>query len=369
MYSATKFIGLDVSKEKISVAIAEAGSRDLPRYYGSIPHTAAALRKLIKELGPAQSLAFCYEAGPTGYETHRWIESMGAHCTVIAPSLIPKRASDRIKNDRRDAEQLARLFRAGELTPVYVPTREDEALRELVRARETAKEDLHRARQRVLKFLLRHQIHPPETIKRRWTKKYRVWLTQLTFKYEIMQTVFTELLHALEEIEQRMGRMEQAILTQATVGAKASIIRVLQSLRGVGLITAITFAAEIGSFARFRSPAQLMAYLGLVPREHSSGVRTKRGGITKAGNRCLRRILVESAWSYRHRPAIKGDLAERLNGLPADVQLLSWKAQERLHKKYRHLVFGKNKHKNIAIGAVARELTGFIWAVARTVES
>lgn len=369
MQYATKFIGLDVSKEKIAVAIADAGSRDLPRYYGSIPHTAAALRKLIKELGPAHLLAFCYEAGPTGYETHRWIESMGASCIVIAPSLMPKRSGDRVKTDRRDAEQLARLFRAGELTSVYVPTREDEALRELVRARETAKEDIHRARQRVLKFLLRHQIQPPETIKRRWTKKYRVWLTQLTFDYESMQVAFTEMLHALEEVEHRMGRIEKAILNQATIGAKASIIRVLQSLRGIGLITAITFAAEIGSFARFRSPAQLMAYLGLVPREHSSGASTKRGAITKTGNRRLRRALVESAWSYRYRPAVKGDLAERLNGLPADVQLLSWKAQERLHHKYRYLVFKKNKHKNVAIGAVARELTGFIWAVARTVDS
>jgi transposase len=367
MQSATKFIGLDVSKEKISVAIADAG-RDLPRYYGAIPHTAAALRKLIKELGPASTLSFCYEAGPTGYETYRWIESMGASCTVIAPSLMPKRPGDHIKNDRRDAEQLARLFRAGELTPVYVPDREDEALRELVRTREAAKEDAHRARQRVLKFLLRHQIHPPVTVKRRWTKKYRIWLNQLKFEHDAMQIAFTEMLHALEEIEQRMGRIEKALLDQATVGAKASIIQVLQSLRGVALITAITIAAEIGSFARFRSPVQLMAYLGLVPREHSSGLSTRRGSMTKAGNSHLRRALVESACSYRHRPAVKGDLAERLKGLPADVQLLSWKAQERLHKKYRHLVFGKNKHKNVAIGAVARELTGFIWAVARTVE-
>jgi transposase len=368
MHSATKFVGLDVSKEKISVAIADGGNRDLPRYYGAIAHTAAALRKLIKELGPAEQLAFCYEAGPTGYETYRWIKSMGAHCTVIAPSLMPNRPGDRVKTDRRDAEQLARLFRAGELTPIYVPAREDEALRELVRARETAKEDAHRDRQRVLKFLLRHQIHPPATIKRRWTKKYRVWLGQLTFEYETMSFAFTEMLHALEETEQRMGRIEKALLSQATVGAKASIIQVLQSLRGVGLLTAITVAAEIGSFARFRSPAQLMAYLGLVPREYSSGIRTKRGAMTKAGNSRLRRALVESAWSYRYRPAVKGDLAKRLEGLPADVQLLSWKAQERLHQKYRYLILGKNKHKNVAIGAVARELTGFIWAVARTVE-
>lgn len=367
MQSITKFVGLDVSKEKISVAIADAG-RESPRYYGSIPHTAAALRKLMKELGPVENLLFCYEAGPTGFETYRWITSLGAECVVIAPSLIPKRLGDQVKTDRRDAEQLARLFRAGELTPVYVPEREDEALRELVRAREAAKEDAHRARQRILKFLLRHQIEPPATIKRRWTKKYRTWLGQLTFPYEPMQVAFDEMLHALNEIEQRMGRLEKALVEQATVGSKASLIQVLQSLRGIGLLTAITLAAEIGSFARFRSPAQLMAYLGLVPREYSTGQRTRRGSMTKTGNGRLRRALVESAWSYRHRPAVKGDLAKRLDGMPAEVQLLSWKAQERLHDKYRHLAFAKNKHKNVAIGAVARELTGFIWAVARTVE-
>ncbi|MNJ41446.1 Transposase IS116/IS110/IS902 family protein [compost metagenome] len=367
MQSITKFVGLDVSKEKISVAIADS-TGEAPRYYGSIPHSAAALRKLIKELGPADTLSFCYEAGPTGYETYRWITSMGAKCAVIAPSLIPKRPGDQVKTDRRDAEQLARLFRAGELTPVYVPEREDEALRELVRARESAKEDAHRARQRILKFLLRHQIEPPATVKRRWTKKYRAWLGQLTFPYASMQVAFDEMLHALDEIEQRMGRLEKALVEQAATGPKASLIQVLQSLRGIGLLTAVTLAAEIGSFARFRSPAQLMAYLGLVPREYSTGLSTRRGSMTKTGNGRLRRTLVESAWSYRYRPAVKGDLAKRLEGMPADVQLLSWKAQQRLHYKYRYLVFGKNKHKNVAIGAVAREFLGFIWAVARTVE-
>lgn len=367
MQSTTKFIGLDVSKEKIAVAIAEEG-RELPRYYGTIPHSPAALRKLIKELGPADSLSFCYEAGPTGYETYRWIESMGAACTVIAPSLMPKRPGDHVKTDRRDAEQLARLFRAGELTAIYIPERDDEALRELVRAREAAKEDAHRDRQRVLKFLLRHHIHTPDSIKRRWTKKYRLWLSQLTFERQAMQIAFSEMLHALEETEQRLGRLEKALFEQATVGAKAPIIQVLQSLRGIGLLTAITIAAEIGSFARFRSPAQFMAYLGLVPCEYSSGQSTRRGKMTKAGNSRLRRSLIESAWSYRHRPVVKGDLAKRLEGLPAEVQLISWKAQERLHQKYRRLVFAKNKHKNVAVGAVARELTGFIWAVARTVE-
>jgi Transposase and inactivated derivatives len=367
MHSATKYIGLDVSKEKISVAIADEG-KETPRYYGTIAHTPAAIRKLIKNLGPADSLSFCYEAGPTGLETCRWIESMGANCVVIAPSLIPKRPGDHVKTDRRDAVQLARLFRAGELTPIHVPSRDSEALRDLVRTREAAKEDKHRASQRILKFLLRHQIHPPATIKRRWTKKYREWLAKLTFENEALQFAFSEMLHALEEIEQRMSRIEKVLFQLGTQGPKAPLIQALQSLRGIALLTAITIAAEIDSFARFQSPVQLMAYLGLVPREHSTGQSVKKGGMTRAGNPHLRRALVESAWSYRHRPSVKGELAKRLEGMPPALQLLSWKAQERLNKKYRRLVFGLNKHKNVAIGAVARELTGFIWAAARTCE-
>jgi Transposase and inactivated derivatives len=367
MHFITKFVGLDVSKEKISVAIADSGN-EAPRYYGSIPHTPEALRKLIKHLGPAETLSFCYEAGPTGYATYRWITSMGAHCTVVAPSLIPKRPGDHVKTDRRDAEQLARLFRAGELTPVYVPDQADEALRELVRIREATKADLHRARQRILKFLLRHHIEPPVTIKRRWTKKYLDWLRQLSFPYASMQLAFDEMLHALFEIEQRMERLGKELARQMESSPKAPLIQALQSLRGIGRLTAITLVAEIGTFSRFRSPAQLMAYLGLVSREYSTGLSTRRGSMTKTGNGRARRAVVESAWSYRYRPAVKGDLAERLEGMPAEVQRISWKAQERLHGKYRRLVYAKNKHKNVAIGAVARELVGFIWAVAQFVE-
>lgn len=368
MQSTTKFIGLDVSKEKIAVAIAEAG-REEPRWYGTIPHTAEALRKLIKQLGDKETLSFCYEAGPTGYEAYRWITSMGAQCYVIAPTLIPKRAGDRIKTDRRDALQLARLFRAGELTSIYIPTREDEALRDLIRARSDAREDLHRARQRLIKFLLRQQIHPPVTIKRRWTQKYRNWLDTLKFETQpAHQAMWKEYKYAVHEAEQRQKRLEASILEEASKGAKASIIHVLQSLRGIALLTAVTIAAEIGSFKRFRSPAQLMAYLGLVPREHSSGQTVRRGSMTKAGNAHLRRAIIEASWSYRYSPAVKGELAERLNGQSAEVQAISWKAQERLHGKYKRLVYGKGRPANIAIGAVARELTGFIWAVAHTLE-
>ncbi|WNR43844.1 IS110 family RNA-guided transposase [Paenibacillus roseipurpureus] len=361
-----KYIGLDVSKEKIAVAVADEG-RDAPRYVGAISHDPGAIRKLIKQLGDPKDLAFCYEAGPTGYELYRWIVSMGAQCEVIAPSLLPKRPGDQVKTDRRDALQLAQLYRSGELTSIYVPDRDDEALRDLVRAREDAREDLHRARQRLGKFLLRHHIHHPSHMKKRWTKMYRKWLGTLTFERKTEQTTFNEYLHAIYEVEQRQQRLETAMLEQATTGTKAELVKFVQTLRGIARITAITLVAEIGSFARFPSPTPLMAYLGLVPREYSSGQSVKRGKMTKAGNKLMRKSIIESAWSYRHKPAIKGDLAKRLEGMPAEIQVISWRAQERLHRKYMRMVH-KGKPATVAIGAVARELVGFLWAAAMVSE-
>ena len=363
MQNTLKYVGLDVSKEKIVVAVADAG-REAPRFWGTIPHKPEAVRKLIKQLGDPKWLEVCYEAGPTGYELYRWLVSMGVSCLVAAPSLIPKRPGDPIKTDRRDAVRLAHLLRAGELTPVHVPSRDDEALRDLVRAREAAREDLHRARQRMIHFLLRHQIHPPQSIKRRWTKAYRNWLGQLTFERPAERVTFDEYRHAIFECEQRLHRLEKAILEEASQGAHAAVIQVLQALRGIALIHAVTLAAEIGSFKRFRSPMQLMAFLGLVPRERSSGESSRKGGMTKAGNAYLRRLFVEAAWSYRHRPAVKGELAKRLENQSAQVQAISWKAQKRLHDKYMRLILKRGKHKNVAIGAVARELVGFVWAIA-----
>lgn len=367
MHHATKYVGLDVSKEKISVAIADAG-REAPRFWGTIDHNIASVRKLMKQLGEPSSLEVCYEAGPTGYDLYHWLIQWGISCTVIAPSLIPKKQGDRIKTDRRDALRLAQLFRAGELTPVHVPGPEQEALRDLVRAREDAREDLHRARQRMVHFLLRHHIHPPASMKRRWTKIYRSWLENLTFEQECEQIVHKEYLHWIFECEERLRRMDQALAQEALRGAHAPVARALQSLRGIALIQAVSIAAEIGGFERFRSPMQLMAYLGLVPREYSSGQSVRKGRMTKAGNPLLRRLFVEAAWCYRHKPVVKGDLKSRLEGQDPLVQAISWKAQNRLHAKYYRLVVQKGKHKNIAIGAVARELVGFIWAVARQAE-
>ncbi|WP_044479186.1 IS110 family RNA-guided transposase [Paenibacillus antibioticophila] len=367
MKNTTKYVGMDVSKDKIAVAIADEG-REAPRFYGTIAHNPDAVAKLIRKLQEKDVvLEVCYEAGPTGYDLYHWITRMGVSCAVIAPSRIPVRAGDSIKTDRRDAERLAQLHRAGELTPIHVPTRETEALRDLVRAREDVKEDLHRARQRIIHFLLRHHIHPPASMKRRWTKMYRQWLATLTFERKVEQTVFDEYLQQLREIEERIKRLETAMQEAAEICTHAPVIRAIQGLRGVALLTAITLVVEIENFERFRSPAQLMSYLGLVPREQSSGITTKRGRLTKTGNSRVRRALIEAAWSYRHRPAVKGDLEKRLEGQSAHTQEVSWKAQHRLHSKYLRLL-RKGKHKNLVVAAIGRELVGFIWSIAVSVE-
>jgi transposase len=366
MKDTVKYVGLDVSKEKIAVAVADEG-RDHPRYVGMIPHTVEAINKLVKNLGDPKQLRICYEAGPTGYGLSRLLLSLGIECDVIAPSLIPQKPGQRIKTDRRDAIRLAQLFRAGELTSVYVPKEEDEALRDLVRAREDVKEDELRAKHRLTKFLLRHSIHPPKGV-RKWIKKYYDWLNTLKFEYSTSRVVYEEYMHQLTEIQQRLLRLEEEIQLQATVGVHAPMIQALQTLRGVAVITATSLVAEIGSFKRFATPQQLMAYAGLVPSESSSGEVRRQGNITKTGNRHVRRLLVESAWSYRYQPAVKGELKQRQKGQPPSLLEISWKAQKRLNKKYFRLL-SRGKVAGKAITAVARELGGFIWAITQEVET
>jgi transposase len=366
MKDNTKFIGLDVSKEKISVAIADHG-REKPRYYGVIPNTPEAIRKLVKQLGETASLKVCYEAGPTGYPLQRLFLSLGIECDVIAPGLIPQRPGDRVKTDKRDSIRLAQLFRAGELTSVYVPTEEDEALRDLVRAREDAKEDELRAKHHLTKFLLRHEIRPPKKVGRNWSSKYREWIYTLKFEFSASRVVFQEYLQCLHEAEQRVKRLEEEIQIQATEGVHAPMIQALQCLRGVAVITATSLVAEIGSMKRFQHPKQLMAYTGLVPSESSSGDIRRQGKLTKTGNTHVRRLLVEAAWSYRYQPAVRERLKRRQDGQPGSVQSISWKAQQRLHKKYFRLL-SRGKSSGTAIAAIARELAGFVWAIAQEVE-
>lgn len=366
MKDATKYVGLDVSKEKIAVAIANEG-REKPRYYGMIENTPAALRKLIQKLGNVENLRICYEAGPTGYAIYRFLLSIGVECEVIAPSLIPKRSGDRVKTDRRDAIRLASLFRSGELTSVHVPSEEDEILRDLVRARKDAKEDLLRAKHRLTKLLLRRDINPPKSIKKPWTALYRKWLDSLSFESPTLNLVYQEYYQQVTELEQRIIRLEKEIHTQAEEGFHAPMIQALQVLRGVSVLTATSLVAEIGSFLRFKKASQFMGYSGLVPSEESSGEVRKQGKITKTGNRHVRWLLIESAWSYRYKPAVRGDLKKRQEGKPASITSISWKAQQRLHQKFIRLV-SKGKPSGKAITAIARELAGFIWSIAKEIE-
>ena len=362
--SKVRFLGLDVHADTIAVAVAEPGGE--VRSVGTIRNRPEDLRKLVNKLGPANQLRACYEAGPTGYVVYWRLTALGVHCDVIAPSLIPVKAGDRVKTDRRDAEKLARCYRAGDLTPVWVPTPEHEALRDLVRAREDAKQDQLRARHRLSKFLCRHGMRPPDEIKKKWTAKYMDWIKrQVNFDQPALQATLLDYVHEVDHAAERIVRLENSIteaIAQAPAGMRA-VIESLQALRGVAQMTAVTIVSELGNLSRFSSPRQLMSYSGLVPSEHSSGGKTQRGSITKTGNAHLRRVIVEAAWAYQHKPWVGGFLAKRQRGLPQDVKDIAWKAQWRLCTRYKKLsARGKNKTQTVA--AIGRELLGFIWAIA-----
>ena len=367
MRKDNRFVGLDVHAETIAVAVAEPGGE--VRSLGVIPNRAESLRKLTKKLGPAGGSRVCYEAGPTGYTVYWELEKLGIHCDVIAPTLVPIKAGDRVKTDRRDAEKLARCYRAGDLTPVWVPDPAHEALRDLVRAREAAKADQLRARHRLQKFLLRRGVRAPTGIQA-WTERHLTWVRkEVCFAALAQQAVLSDYLAEVEHARERIRRLEQAI-DEAVCGAPPAmreVIAALQALRGIAKVSAVTIVAEVGQLSRFARPSQLMGYSGAVSRENSSGDRVRRGPITKTGNAHLRRILVEAAWAYRHRPAVMGALQVRQRGLDAEVRAIGWKAQHRLHDRYRKLL-GKGKNKGQVVTAIARELLGFIWAIGVHVE-
>jgi transposase len=297
------------------------------------------------------------------------LTELGVHCDVVAPTLVPVKAGDRVKTDRRDAEKLVRSYRAGDLTPVWVPDEAHEALRDLVRAREAAKVDQLRARHRLGKFLLRHGRRPPKEL-RPWTATYLAWIRrEVQFGPPAQQAVLldylTEVDHARDRIERLEGAIDEAV--QTCPERMRAVIAALQALRGIAQVSAATIVAEVGELSRFARPRQLMGYSGAVPREHSSGSRTWRGAITKTGNSHLRRIVGEAAWSYRHRPAIGGALRKRQEELSEEVKAIAWKAQHRLHGRYRRLTAKGKIHQQVVI-AVARELLGFIWAIGVAVE-
>jgi transposase len=359
------FVGLDVSKLKTSVALAEGGRSGDVRFYGDISSSPGSMTTLIKKLAkPDVRLRFCYEAGPTGYELYRHIVALGEDCTVVAPSLIPKRPGERVKTNRRDALSLAKLHRAGELTAVWVPDREHEAMRDLVRAREAAVDARKRARQQLQSFLLRHdRVY---TGLKPWTKAHSGWLCDQKFDHPAHHIVLADYREAIAEAQVRLDRMT-ALVTELTASwSMAPVVTAYQAMRGVDLITAVTFVVEIGDVRRFDSPRQLMAYLGLVPSENSTGERVRRGGITKAGNSRARRALVEAAWSYRFPARMSRLMQERQADAPKAVRDIAWKAQVRLCGRYRKLM-AAGKLKTVVTTAIAREMAGFLWAIGHEV--
>lgn len=362
--SKVRFVGLDVHADTIAVAIAEPNG-DV-RSVGTIPNRLESVRKMVQKLGPAKDLRVCYEAGPTGYVLYWQLSALGVSCEVVAPTLVPVKAGDRVKTDRRDAEKLARCYRAGDLTAVWVPTPAHEAIRDLVRTREDAREDQHRARQRLGKFLLRHGWRAPEDVKKSWTAKYMDWMKrQVRFEQPALQAAYLDYVHEVEHAADRLERLEKSI-DDAIAAAPAEIqdvVHALQALRGVGKIVAVSVVAEVGSLSRFSNPRQLMSYSGLVSSEHSSGSRIQRGGITKTGNSHLRRVIVEAAWAYQHKPWIGGWLAKRQQGLDEETKAIAWKAQWRLCTRYKKLA-ARGKNKPQIVTAIGRELLGFIWAIA-----
>jgi len=359
------FVGIDTSKLRNAVALAEGGRSSEVRYLGEIDTTDAATRKLVAKLAAKyDKVTFCYEAGPTGYGLYRLIKSLGHNCIVVAPSLIPSKPGDRVKTNRRDALNLARLLRAGELTAVWVPDEHHEAIRDLSRAREAAVDDLKGKRQQVSSLLLRLGLHYPG--KKTWGKAHRNWLASQKIAHREQRFVFEELLGAERQAQDRADRLEAAIRAAVPEWSLAEVVTALQAMRGIDLVSAVTVLAEIGDLSRFASPRELMGYLGLVPSERSTGDSVKRGPITKAGNRRARRILVEASWSYRHPPRVGREKQMKVEAASEPVRAIAWKAQTRLSGRFRALS-KKGKRPTIVVTAIARELCGFIWAIHRAV--
>ena len=359
-----RYLGLDVHKASISVAIAEESGA--PTTYGRIPNEPAGIRTLMTRLGgPGIELRVAYEAGPTGYALHRQLTRLGIACLVVAPSLIPRQPGNKVKTDRRDALQLARLLRSGDLTPVWVPDEAHEALRSLVRARADAKADQLRAKHRLSKCLLRHGCWPPIGI-RHWSKRYFTWLHQLEFEHLPDRIVFADYLAEVNAAGERIARLERALHECAQSSSQVALIRGLQAFRGIGFLSAVTLAAEAGDLRRFRTAPQFMAYAGIVPSESSSGEKHQRGPITKTGNRLLRHVLGEAAHHARHAPRVTSKVKQRQADVPPELIDLAWRAQVRLHTRYRQLSARIGALK--ALVAIARELAGFIWAAGHLLQ-
>lgn len=354
------FVGLDVHKESIAIALATQDSPEV-RVHGTIPGDIASLDRFIRRLQPDHRVVIVYEAGPCGFDIYRTCQRRNIECLVVAPSRIPRRPADRIKTDRRDAVTLARLLRAGELRSIYVPTEEDEAMRDLVRAREHAVIHHGRTRKQLLMFLLRHGVvYSGQT---HWKKDHLNWLSRINLPRPTEQIVFQDYLHSIEESHLRVARLTEQIRLAVESWRWKPVVAALQSLRGVGLVAAAGLVAELGDLRRFDHPRPLMSYIGLVPSEYSSGPHRRQGALTKTGNTHARRLLVEAAWQYVRGPKVSPIIRLRQQDLPQPIIDIAWNAQLRLCRRYRRLV-SRGKNSKVAAVAIARELVAFIWKIS-----
>jgi transposase len=364
--SGEAFVGIDTAKARNAVAVAEAGRRGEVRYLGEFAATPDAVAKLVRKLSERYATAhFCYEAGPTGYGLYRQILELGQSCTVVAPSMIPRKPGERVKTNRRDAQTLARMHRAGELTAVWVPDETHEAVRDLVRTRAAAVEDYRRKRQQVSSFLLRHG----RSFERRptWKGQHLRWLNSQNFGHPAQRLAYQEMLNAVRAAAERIDRLDAMLAEIIPAWTMAPVVAAFQAVRGVAFTTAATVVAEAGDIRRFEHPRQLMAFLGLVPSERSTGETRRQGGITKTGNIRARRALIEAAWTYRHPAGIGDAHQRRQTQLPQKIRDIAWKAQVRLCARYRRFM-AKGKRTTVATTAIAREIAAFLWDIAHHVE-
>ncbi|MFP3427051.1 IS110 family transposase, partial [Pseudoalteromonas sp. SIMBA_162] len=361
------FIGLDTHKEFNEVAYIEEHRGAQPVHLGRVSSSKMAVQKLVRQFEskyPGATLHFVYEAGPCGYWIYRLITSLGHCCYVVAPSLIPKKPGEKIKTDKRDALKLAKLLKSEDLTPIYVPEPEDEAVRDLSRAREVAMKDLKDAKYQLKALLLRNNINYKGTAN--WSQKHLRWLTELVLPHPAQHIVLQEFLHTITERISRLERLDNELTHHVHQWRYYPVVKAIQAMRGVRLLVATGVVAELGDLSRFDHPRKLMSYLGLVPSEHSSGGKRHIGAITKCGNGRARRLLVEGAHTYRYAANISTDMQKRQEGLPKDIIDIAWKAQIRLCKRYKKMI-AKGKHYNLVVTAIAREMIAYIWAIAREV--
>jgi len=357
MDKGTTYVALDDSKRKVVAGILRPG--ETQPELRELPKEPPLIRRLFQRLRREGPVEACYEAGVSGYDLYRQITALEVPCQVIAPALTPRRPGQRIKTDRRDAAKLVRLFRAGELTAIHVPDEAEEAGRDLLRCREAVRRDVLRWRHRLLKFLDRHgRLY---VTGKNWSQRHWGWIRGQHFDLPTLQRTFEATLFALEQARARLAELDKEIEALAETDLYREPVGWLRCFRGIDTLSAMILVAEIEDFQRFSRPRALMAYLGLVPSEYSSGTTQHRGALTKAGNGHARRALVEAAWHYRHRPGVGPHLTRRSEGQPAAIVTHAWRAQQRLHRRYRHLV-GLGKRPPVAVAAIARELVGFIWA-------